>query len=219
MNTYAVTKSMKMSYTKGFTVLELLITISIAGILLAVGIPSFGSMMAESRISAQYNSLVGSLYHARSEAIKGAADVTVCPRNAVDGLQCGDANDWQNGWIVFIDSVNIPNEAAAVIESPGDIISVKPSIKGQNTVNAFGSTTNVAGNEAAASYVRYLQNGSSSLTTGSIVICDTSRGSADSRALNIVRTGDIRRGTTTDGSTAPRDVFDRPISPRCPEPA
>ncbi|MFT6301020.1 MAG: type IV fimbrial biogenesis protein FimT [Granulosicoccus sp.] len=218
MNTYAVINNMKMTCHQGFTLLELLITVSIAGILLAIGIPSFSSMMTETRISAQYNSLVSSLYHARSEAIKGAADVTVCPKNAIDGTQCGDINDWQNGWIVFTDSINVPNEATASIENQADIISVKPAIKGLNTVTSFGSTTNVVSNVAAVNYVRYLQNGSSSMTTGSIVICDITRGAADSRALNIVRTGDIRRGTVTEGSTAPRDVFNRPISPLCPEP-
>lgn len=209
---------MKNKTVKGFTLLELLITIAIAGILIGIGVPSFGSMMAESRISAQYNALVGSLYHARSEAIKGAADVTVCPKNAIDSNACGGPNDWENGWIVFIDSNNVPNEAVAVIENAAtDIISVAPAIKGLNTFRSFGSPTNTLQNVGDVSYVRYLQNGSSSLSTGSIVICD-SRGSASSRSLNVVQTGDIRKGTVTPGSDAPRDVFNRAISDFCPEP-
>ena len=220
MNTYAVMNSMKIPSAKGFTLLELLITLSIAGILLGIGIPSFTSMMAESRISSQYNALVGSLYHARSEAIKGAADITVCPKNAIDSNVCGDVNDWNNGWIVFIDSTNTPNEVNAVIEDPNDnIIAVAPAIKGPNTIFSFGSTSNTLLGLANVNYVRYLQNGSSSLTTGSLVICDTGRGAASSRALNIVQTGDIRRGTVSPGSTAPRDVFNRPISAFCPDPA
>jgi len=211
--------SMKNCSFRGFTLLELLIALSIAAILLGIGLPNFQSMMAESRISAQYNSLVGSLYHARSEAVKGAADVTVCPKNEIDGMQCGGITDWQNGWIVFYDRLNVPSEATAVIESPDDIIAVQPAIKGLNTISSFGSTTNVVSNVANINYVRYLQNGSSSLTTGSIVICDINRGAADSRVLNVVQTGDIRRGTVSNGSNAPRDVFNRDISAFCPDPA
>jgi len=210
---------MKNCSFRGFTLLELLIALSIAAILLGIGLPNFQSMMAESRISAQYNSLVGSLYHARSEAVKGAADVTVCPKNEIDGMQCGGITDWQNGWIVFYDRLNVPSEATAVIESPDDIIAVQPAIKGLNTISSFGSTTNVVSNVANINYVRYLQNGSSSLTTGSIVICDINRGAADSRVLNVVQTGDIRRGTVSNGSNAPRDVFNRDISAFCPDPA
>lgn len=219
MHVHAVLTTMNIRTAKGFTLLELLITLSIAGILLAIGVPSFTSMMAESRISAQYNSLVGSLYHARSEAIKGAADVTVCPRDMIDGTQCGDSSDWRNGWIVFIDEAYIPNEATAIIENQSNIIAVQPAIAGPNTIASFGSTTNVVSNVTPANYVRYLQNGSSSLTTGSLVICDISRGSAKSRALNIVQTGDIRSGTATNDGNAPRDAFNRAISAFCPDPA
>ena len=158
---------------KGFTLLELLVTIAIAGILLGIGLPSFGHMMAESRISSQYNSFVGSLYQARSEAIKGAADITVCPKSAIDATSCGGSDDWENGWIVFRDQTNAPSESVAFIETQDSIISVKPAMKGLNTVMAFGSSTNQVANVADVAYIRYLQNGSSSLTTGSIVICDT----------------------------------------------
>lgn len=219
MNINAVMNSMKISSAKGFTLLELIITLAIAGILLGVGVPSFTSMMAESKIGAQYNSLVGSLYHARSEAIKGAADVTVCPRQAAGAFNCGTDGDWENGWIVFIDSANTPGELLAVVESQDDIIAVNPAMKGLNTVTSFGSTTNTVATAAPVNYVRYLQNGTSSLTTGSIVICDVSRGPAASRSLNVVQTGDIRKGTATEGNDAPRDVFNRAISLFCPDPA
>jgi len=201
----------------GFTLLELLMTIAIAGILLAVGLPSFGSMIAESRISAQYNSFVGSLYQARSEAIKGGTDITVCPRSAVEATSCGGIGDWKNGWIVFKDQAYSPSESVALVESQDAILSVKPAMKGENTVVAFGSRTNQVTNVADVAYVRYMQNGSSSLSTGSIVICDAGRGAESSRALNVSLTGDIRRGSVVAGSLVPRDAFNRPVS--CPEPS
>jgi type IV fimbrial biogenesis protein FimT len=208
---------MKKRRENGFTLMELLITISIAGILFALGIPSFSSMMKNGRINAQYSAMEGALFHARSEAIKGASDVTVCPKNAIGSLTCGVAADWTNGWIVFVDQLNTPSESVATIENQDDIITVLPELDGDNTVFSFGSKTNSALNAPSVHYVRYLQNGSSSLTTGSIIICDTARGSVSSKSLNIVQTGDIRQGTVTDGSTAPRDVFNRAISMFCPD--
>lgn len=205
---------MERTSAKGFTLLELIITVAIAGILLGVGVPGFGSLIKESRISSQYNSLVGSLYQARSEAIKGASDVTVCPKSSPGNNQCGGSNDWENGWIVFLDRTNATNEVNASISAGDEIISVKPQIKGNNTISAIGSTTNTVANVQNVSYVRYLQNGASSLSTGSIIICDDTRGAADSRALNIVQTGDIRRGAITPANPAPLDAFNRPIT--CP---
>lgn len=202
---------MERKSAKGFTLLELIITVAIAGILLGIGVPGFGSLMRESRISSQYNSLVGSLYQARSEAIKGASDVTVCPKRGSGDNRCGGNNDWENGWIVFLDRTNAPGEVNADISAGDEIISVKPEIKGNNTITAIGSSTNAVGNVQTVSYVRYLQNGATSLSTGSIIICDDTRGAADSRALNIVQTGDIRRGAITPANPAPLDAFNRPI--------
>ena len=137
---------MERKSAKGFTLLELIITVAIAGILLGIGVPGFGSLMRESRISSQYNSLVGSLYQARSEAIKGASDVTVCPKRGSGDNRCGGNNDWENGWIVFLDRTNAPGEVNADISAGDEIISVKPEIKGNNTITAIGSSTNAVGN-------------------------------------------------------------------------
>ena len=61
----------------GFTLLELLVAMAVAGILLGVGVPSFVEVMKNARLSTQHNDLLQSLYLARSEAIKGTADVVV----------------------------------------------------------------------------------------------------------------------------------------------
>lgn len=206
---------MERKSTRGFTLLELLVAVAIAGILLGVGVPSFANAIKESRISTQYNAMVGSLYLARSEAVKGAADITVCPRSAPGAEQCGARTDWENGWIVFVDRTTVQGEATANIDAGDEIIAIEPGLKGDNTLRAIASPTNSAANADEVAFVRYTQTGGAEWSSGSIIVCDTDRGASHSRAINIVLTGDIRRGRTHDGETAPRDVFNQPISKYC----
>ncbi len=200
---------------QGFTLIELLVAIAIAGILLGIGVPSFAEVVKESRISAQYNAFVGSLFLARSEAVKGPGDVTVCPREAKNVEQCGDENDWENGWLVFLDNATVIGESRANIGAQDVILGVEPAIKGDNTVTVIGSSNNAAANAERVAFIRYQQNGGTQWDSASVIICDTGRGSAHSRSINIVLTGDIRRGRVASGNDAPSDVFNRPITAIC----
>lgn len=204
---------------QGFTLIELLVVLAVAGILLGIGVPSFNEAVKESRISSQYNAMVGSLYLARSEAVKGPGQVTVCPKNEIDSEQCGQKDDWSNGWIVFIDNVTVAGEAVANVDATDEIVSLEPALSGSNIIKAIGSSSNSASDADEVAFVRYLQDGGTLWNSGTFVVCDTERGSVDSRAINLVLTGDIRRGRVSAGSHAPRDVFSQPISNYCPEPS
>lgn len=77
--------------------LELMITVSIASILLAVAVPSYQTLMSNSQLSSQANDLMATLNYARSEAVKRGQRVTVC--KSANGSSCG--GDWEQGWIIF----------------------------------------------------------------------------------------------------------------------
>lgn len=74
----------------GFTLIELLVTISIIAILLSLAAPSFGDLILTQQVRTSAGDLQTSLFYARSEAIKRAADVSVVP----------NGEDWKNGWTV-----------------------------------------------------------------------------------------------------------------------
>jgi type IV fimbrial biogenesis protein FimT len=86
----------------GFTLVELMITLAIVGILLMVGVPSLKTFMQGNQLIAASNELVSALHVARSEAIKLNSRISIC--DSSDGKTCGLTGDWSNGWIVFVDA-------------------------------------------------------------------------------------------------------------------
>lgn len=86
----------------GFTVLELVVTIAMIAVLVAIGIPTFDRMLTNSRLTASSNALVSSLQYARAEAVKYGDGVTICA--TADGIICANTNDWSIGWMVFTDA-------------------------------------------------------------------------------------------------------------------
>lgn len=85
----------------GFTLIELMVTLAVGIIILAIGIPSFMTMMSNNQATAYANDLVGAIRYARSEAVKRASDVAICASNS-DQTACSGTN-WNNGWVVFTD--------------------------------------------------------------------------------------------------------------------
>lgn len=76
----------------GFTLIELMVTVTVGAIVLAVGIPSFGSFVAGQRVKTAGYDLSTALLLARSEAIKRNVDVIVAPRVSATG--------WSSGWTI-----------------------------------------------------------------------------------------------------------------------
>lgn len=65
--------------TRGFTFIELLTTLAVAGVILAIATPNFRQFLLNSRMTGTANDLLASLQLARSEAIKRQQPIAVCP--------------------------------------------------------------------------------------------------------------------------------------------
>jgi type IV fimbrial biogenesis protein FimT len=191
----------------GFTLIELMVALAVAAILLGVGVPSFMDALHNSRLGSQYNELVQSLYLARSEAIKGSADVVVCAR--ADDDTCDENGDWSNGWLVYADVAPIDAAGSAQVDDGDIVLRVSPPLAGENTIIAQGSSDRtLAGLPNSSAYIRYTSSGESTWANGTFQICDGVDGVDRARAVNVVWTGDIRRGrATADSGDIPLHVF------------
>jgi type IV fimbrial biogenesis protein FimT len=85
----------------GFNLVELMVTITLISILMAIGVPSYRYVTNSNRVATEVNSLLGDMMAARSEAIRQGLPVTICPSD--DGATCKDTTHWENGWILFSD--------------------------------------------------------------------------------------------------------------------
>lgn len=84
-----------MQNQRGFTLLELIVTLAVAAVIISIAIPSFSNMLARHRLSAAASSLKLDLQEARSEAIKLNKNVYVS--FGVNGQKCASGLDWCYG--------------------------------------------------------------------------------------------------------------------------
>ncbi|MDX2368648.1 MAG: GspH/FimT family pseudopilin [Colwellia sp.] len=90
------------SSIKGFTLIELMVSITITAILTAIAVPSFNAFLSQMRVDKEISVLHRLLFTARNAAINNAFPVTVCPLN----LQNQCTTQWQNEISVFVDFNN-----------------------------------------------------------------------------------------------------------------
>lgn len=166
----------------GFTLIELMVTISVLGILLAIAAPNMQSFIIRNRLVAVNNDLMTAINLARSEATKRATDVSIC-KSSSPWTSCGGT--WSNGWIVFVDTDTIG-------DATGDTILRKyQGIPSGYTLNATANFTN---------YVSYKRDGSAN-NIGTFVVCHSSD-ETTARGITLTRLRP-RLARDTDGDGIP----------------
>lgn len=96
---------------RGFTLIELMVTLAVAAILLAVGVPSFRTFVQNAELNSAAGGLLAAIQQARSEAITrgdpvllcrtGDASSRTCRANEPDGT-ANQSNDWTPGWLMYV---------------------------------------------------------------------------------------------------------------------
>ncbi|MCB1755072.1 MAG: GspH/FimT family pseudopilin [Gammaproteobacteria bacterium] len=181
----------------GFTLIELIVTMSVAAILIATGVPSFRNMILNGRQSATYNALVSELSYARSEAVKRSTSVALCAR--ASDSSCASGDDWSDGWLVFVDEDNNGS-----VNGTEEILRVNGELEDEQSL--------LSNNFTNTGFVRYRSRGNTD-SIGYFVICDD-RGAESAKAVNIVLTGAIRKAVDTNSNDIVENMAGQDVS--CP---
>jgi len=83
----------------GFSLIELIVTITIFAILLAIALPAWSAYVANNKLKLTRDGLASSIDNARQMALADDNNVTLCPFSATGSTSCGTS--WSSGWIVF----------------------------------------------------------------------------------------------------------------------
>ncbi|MEW5755178.1 MAG: GspH/FimT family pseudopilin [Pseudomonadota bacterium] len=175
-----------MKRTSGFTLIELIVTLAIAAILLAIAIPALGSLIRDASMTTTVNDFVTSINLARSEAVKRGRRVTMC-ESRPPYTECTKTKDWSQGWLIFEDTSNVGTR-----QDDEAIIHIHPGIATRITIS---------GKPNIAHYISYSGKGIAQLPNrvyhaGSIEFCD-GHDNAKSKTIKINFLG---RPRTLDGA-------------------
>jgi type IV fimbrial biogenesis protein FimT len=175
----------------GFTLVELVVTLTVLGILTGIAVPQFTDFLRNSRRAATINELVASLTLARSEAVRRGAQVVVC--KAVDDTAClsGAGDTWQAGWLVF---VNTDADSPPVVDPDETVLKVRTDQAGVYQVRPSA---------AVDDFIVFGADGSA-LQDGSFTYCDT-RGAPRARAVVVSPVGRIRLSVDTNADGVEED--------------
>ncbi len=165
-----------MRKVRGFTLVELMVTVVVAAILLALAIPSFATMIRKNRAASDISALTTTIAYARSEAVARGRNVCVTPST--------NGGAWKNGWKVRVDDAGATCTGAVLREFQAAQASSALSVKISNAdVSTFAFTSGGYRSGSNDVVITYFADGS----------CDPDTG----RALTVYGTGRLNIAACT----------------------
>ena len=163
----------------GFTLLELMVTVAIAGIVMAFAVPALETFVKNDRLTTQINSLVSHLSYARNEAVTRSQQVGLCASDdSSSATPSCSGNDWADGWILFVD---LDGDSGFTVGET--VLRVKTTLEGNNTLSSS------SGNLIIYDYRGFTPN----LANATFSLCDD-RGVTEMKSISISNTGRVQQG-------------------------
>lgn len=153
------------SRPSGFTLVELVVTIAIVSILMAVAAPAMTNFLADQAVAGNADEFAAAVRFSRTEAIKRGRAVTMCASTTptADEASC-NADDWGSGWAI--------SDGATVLRV-------------QNALRSMDSAT------GAATTLTFLQNGLIQPGAGAYVFVPVGGDTSKQRTVNVSTTGKV----------------------------
>ena len=162
----------------GFSMIEMLVTITLAALLVGIAVPSFKGIMANNRLVTQANDFVGAINFARSEAITRNTNIVLCRAASAAATTCASSLATWTNWIVR-------NTAATEVVRRGVINSHNGTVKVSSN---FSLDTVTFGSDGLA------RTGGALVNDARITVCTSS---VDSNNFRVVELGASSRISTT----------------------
>lgn len=167
----------------GLSLPELMVVLVIMGILMAIAMPDFLTIIRNGRLATEANDLMTDLAFARAEATRRGQRVTLCVSS--NGTSCGTGSSWGGGRLAFADA-----GTAGTVETGDEVLRYHQATSSHSiTVTASGFGT--------LNFIQYKPSGAMSTTTsGQFKICDGRAGNFG-RIIAISTTGRVALYSTT----------------------
>ncbi len=176
------------SRTAGFTLIEMIVTVTIAAILASIAVPSFTKMIERNRISTGTNEFLSALILARSEAVKRGVSVAICTSGDQTNCSSSGSTEFADGWMVFTDCDGDGKHAAGAPACPDNDGDGNPDQEVLIKVHGSLPRLSIVSATANTKAIRYEPTGRS--TAMKIVIGKDS--STPAKQISISRTGRVR---------------------------
>ena len=189
----------------GLTLVELLTTLAVAGILVTTASGGTANLVDQHRASAAVNQMLGAIRFARHAAVAHRSPATLCP---ADGGQsqgkCGRRNSWHNGALVFLDE-----NANGRFDGSEVLLRRLPPL-GEGDRFYWRSFRN-------RSYLMIRPSGLTDWQNGNFLYCPQGGDPRFARQIVINAQARVRHARDSDGDGVVEDTRGRPV--RCPRSA
>jgi len=175
----------------GFTLLELMVALTVLALLLGIGVPSFRDFVRNSRMTAAANDIVTDFSIARSEAVKRRVPVTLCKSQDLATCDAAAAGAFRT-WIMFVDDAD---PAVAAGTDGNGVVNTNEVILRQRTIADTITVTTNANARRATFLPSGYPNATAAGNVTQFVLCDdrgnvtSVGGNSAARGVQILPTG------------------------------
>lgn len=168
---------MKTNRPRGFSFVELMVTVAVLSIVLGIAVPSFNTLVQQHRVTSQTNDLLAVLTATRSEAIKNNRNIALCAAGGPDATACSTSGNWAH-WIMTVGSSTTVLRRGSINTSSG--IQISSTLSSNRIVfGADGLARTGTGNSPALI----------GANNGSLVVCSNKISTNNRRTIAVTAGG------------------------------